>query len=171
MASEVSPVGSPIARKRSTAPAGGRGVFSSRMRSGAMRPVRRFSMGSPAPWLVVRSGVRGTAASRRRHGARGARPPRLALVSSRASSVQSSRILVSVDHDLHSSPYPFYYSNSPAKEKDQGRPRRGRDGRWLNANRRDFHVSHKGAHSIAVPGQKNFCPSPLQQLSTAPEAP
>src|SRR5215831_10638548 len=45
MASETSPVGSPIARKRSTAPSGGRGVVIRRMRSGAMRPVRRFSMG------------------------------------------------------------------------------------------------------------------------------
>src|SRR5262249_20737779 len=53
MASEVSPVGSPMARKRSTAPSGGRGVFNRRMRSGAIRPVRRFSMAAAAPMFLV----------------------------------------------------------------------------------------------------------------------
>src|SRR5262249_37412305 len=57
MASEVSPVGSPMARKRSTAPSGGRGVFNRRMRSGAMRPVRRFSMAAVAPMFLVMSFV------------------------------------------------------------------------------------------------------------------
>jgi hypothetical protein len=43
IASEMTPVGSPIALNRSTAPAGGRGAVIRRMRSGAIRPVSRLS--------------------------------------------------------------------------------------------------------------------------------
>ena len=42
MVSEMMPVGSPSAMKRSTAPCGGRGTAISLMFSAAMRPVNRF---------------------------------------------------------------------------------------------------------------------------------
>ena len=42
MVSEMMPVGSPSAMRRSTAPAGGRGTAISLMFSAAMRPVNRF---------------------------------------------------------------------------------------------------------------------------------
>ena len=46
MVSEMIPVGSPSAMKRSTAPCGGRGTAISLMCSAAMRPVSRFLSGA-----------------------------------------------------------------------------------------------------------------------------
>ena len=71
--------GSPIALKRSTAPAGGGGVAIMRMRSGAMRPVRRLSGAFTGPLLVsVEACCREGLAVNRAGYWRGGSPPTIA---------------------------------------------------------------------------------------------
>src|SRR5437879_11942858 len=61
--------------------------------------------------------------------------------------------------DIHSSNNQFTTYFFPVKENTQARPRRGRDRRWFNMNRPDFHVSLKGRALFSLPpGRKKFAP-------------